>query len=173
MTDRSNDSSDLSRRRLLKTIAAGGGVLAGAKLVPDHWVKPAIESLVVPAHAQATGCVDGGTVTATFGAAAPTINLDFGFSDADGTYDTTTGVVTMDFGVPGGCTGTSTMTATVSNPAAPTGVSGTLTADYSCPGAIVCSGFVLNFTADQDQGNGVFTGTWSATGSPGCCAPID
>lgn len=46
------------RRRLLKTLAAGG--VAGATL-PAQWTKPVIEAVMLPAHAQATtGVVVGG-----------------------------------------------------------------------------------------------------------------
>jgi hypothetical protein len=47
-----------ARRRLLKTLAAGG--VAGAAL-PAQWTRPVIEAVVLPAHAQATGgAVTGG-----------------------------------------------------------------------------------------------------------------
>lgn len=47
-----------ARRRLLKTLAAGG--VAGAAL-PAQWTKPVIEAVILPAHAQATsGTVVGG-----------------------------------------------------------------------------------------------------------------
>jgi hypothetical protein len=43
-----------SRRRLLRALAATGGAVAGASLLPGEWVKPVIEAGVLPAHAQVT-----------------------------------------------------------------------------------------------------------------------
>ena len=62
--------SAAARRRILKTLLAGGGVIAGAKALPEKWAKPVVESVVLPAHAQ------GSPVTApqvfTTGAMPPT-----------------------------------------------------------------------------------------------------
>ena len=49
MTD---SKSAAARRRILKTLLAGGGVIAGAKALPEKWAKPVVESVVLPAHAQ-------------------------------------------------------------------------------------------------------------------------
>jgi hypothetical protein len=53
--DRLTPKHSQARRRLLKSLAAGGGVVAGATLLPDRWVKPVVDLVVVPAHAQASG----------------------------------------------------------------------------------------------------------------------
>jgi hypothetical protein len=48
MTDKkSNDS----RRKLLKSIAAGSGAIVAGKSLPENWTKPVIDSVVLPAHA--------------------------------------------------------------------------------------------------------------------------
>jgi len=46
--------SNLSRRELLKVLAAGGGALAAAAFLPGKWVRPLVSSGVLPAHAQST-----------------------------------------------------------------------------------------------------------------------
>src|SRR5262245_13830576 len=40
------------RRRLLKTLIAGGTAATAATVMPDSWTKPIIKSIVVPVHAQ-------------------------------------------------------------------------------------------------------------------------
>lgn len=49
MTD--NKSSE-SRRKLLKSIAAGSGVIVAGKSLPDTWTKPVVDSVLLPVHAQ-------------------------------------------------------------------------------------------------------------------------
>jgi hypothetical protein len=44
-------SATSSRRRILKTILVAGG---GAAVVPKTWVKPAVDAVVLPLHAQAS-----------------------------------------------------------------------------------------------------------------------
>jgi hypothetical protein len=46
--------SGLSRRELLKVLAAGSGALAAAAFLPGKWVRPVVSSGVLPAHAQAS-----------------------------------------------------------------------------------------------------------------------
>ena len=49
MTDKK--SSD-SRRKLLKSIAAGSGAIVAGKSLPESWSKPVVDSVMLPAHAQ-------------------------------------------------------------------------------------------------------------------------
>lgn len=55
---RSKDTGDSAepRRRLLKTVAAGGGAL-GLGALPGKWAKPMVASVILPAHAQTSGCI--------------------------------------------------------------------------------------------------------------------
>jgi len=51
VTDKkSNDS----RRKLLKSIAAGSGAVVAGKSLPESWSKPVINSVMLPAHAETT-----------------------------------------------------------------------------------------------------------------------
>ena len=47
-------SSGLSRRELLKVLAAGSSALAVAAFLPGKWIRPVVSSGVLPAHAQAS-----------------------------------------------------------------------------------------------------------------------
>ncbi len=63
MTDKkSNDS----RRKLLKSIATGSGAVVAGKSLPESWIKPVIDTVLLPAHAQASSfsCF-AGSITST------------------------------------------------------------------------------------------------------------
>jgi len=47
-----------NRRRLIQTLALGGGI-ASAKLVPNTWATPAVQSVLLPAHASGSTCTLG------------------------------------------------------------------------------------------------------------------
>lgn len=44
--------SSENRRKLLKSIAAGGGAIVVGKSLPESWSKPVVDSVMLPAHAQ-------------------------------------------------------------------------------------------------------------------------
>ncbi len=52
MTDRKEKNNIGARRRLLKSVVAGGGVLATGRLLPENWARPVVQSVMLPAHAQ-------------------------------------------------------------------------------------------------------------------------
>jgi hypothetical protein len=54
MSGTAEESEKMGRRALLKAIAATGGAVAAASMLPGKWVKPVIEAGVLPAHAQAS-----------------------------------------------------------------------------------------------------------------------
>jgi len=56
MTD--NKSSE-SRRKLLKSIAAGSGAIVAGKSLPESWSRPVVDSVILPAHAQTSPGFDG------------------------------------------------------------------------------------------------------------------
>jgi hypothetical protein len=43
--------SNESRRKLLKSIAAGGGAIIAGKSLPENWSRPVVDSVMLPAHA--------------------------------------------------------------------------------------------------------------------------
>jgi hypothetical protein len=49
MTDK---KSSESRRKLLKSIAAGSGAVIAGKSLPESWSRPIVDSVMLPAHAQ-------------------------------------------------------------------------------------------------------------------------
>ena len=61
-TESSEDKLE-KRRQALKKILAGGGTAVTAASIQDNWVKPVIESTVLPAHAQTSGA--SGSFTAS------------------------------------------------------------------------------------------------------------
>lgn len=44
-----------SRRKLLRTLAAGGGAAVAFKSLPETWSQPVVHTVFLPAHAQTTG----------------------------------------------------------------------------------------------------------------------
>ena len=53
-TQTPEDNKALSRREVLKTLAAAGSAIGAAAFLPAKWAKPVIEAGVLPAHAQGT-----------------------------------------------------------------------------------------------------------------------
>lgn len=52
----SDKKSSESRRKLLKSIAAGSGAIVAGKSLPDSWSRPVVDSVMLPAHAQTSAC---------------------------------------------------------------------------------------------------------------------
>lgn len=48
------------RRDALRRILVGGGVVSAGSMMPDNWTKTAVQTIVLPAHAQ-TSTVSTGT----------------------------------------------------------------------------------------------------------------
>ena len=49
-----NKKSNDSRRKLLKSIAAGSGAVVAGKSLPESWTKPMVDSVLLPSHAETT-----------------------------------------------------------------------------------------------------------------------
>lgn len=61
------DTTASRRRKLLKA----GGVVASSALVPEKWIKPVVDNVVLPAHAQTSGPLIGSIIILR-GSAVPT-----------------------------------------------------------------------------------------------------
>jgi hypothetical protein len=66
MTDKNKTTEN--RRKLLKSVAAGGGAIIAGKTLPEKWTKPAVDAVVLPAHAQTSaGTYSGSGQQASIG----------------------------------------------------------------------------------------------------------
>ena len=57
-----NKKSNDSRRKLLKSIAAGSGAVVAGKALPESWSKPVVDAVMLPAHAETTNELCGDSV---------------------------------------------------------------------------------------------------------------
>ncbi len=88
-----SDASIEARRRLLRTVTAGGTAL-GVAALPGKWAKPIVSSVILPAHGQTspgtvTTCCPGGlTGDSSISTAPPftAIGTNYTFATYNGTY---------------------------------------------------------------------------------------
>lgn len=87
--------SDQSRRKLLKSIAAGSGAFVAGKNLPETWSRPIVDSVLLPAHAQTSpppcspvgSWADSGDLTGNFIISADgTLEVTFGLILLNGTW---------------------------------------------------------------------------------------
>lgn len=50
-------SEGQDRRKVIKKIVTGAGVLAGYSVLPDKWIRPIVGQIILPAHAATSGTV--------------------------------------------------------------------------------------------------------------------
>lgn len=50
-----NVPENQDRRKIIKKIAVGAGVLAGYNVLPDKWIRPFVGQITLPAHAATSG----------------------------------------------------------------------------------------------------------------------
>lgn len=60
-----DNKSNESRRKLLKSVAAGSGAIVAGKSLPESWSRPVVDSVMLPAHAQTSTKASCGPITAT------------------------------------------------------------------------------------------------------------
>jgi len=70
---KSSEPVNQSRRKALKTIAAGSAA-AGALAMTGKWSKPVVNSIILPAHAQATNGAGPATCTTQVASACYTVD---------------------------------------------------------------------------------------------------
>ena len=61
MTDSKKNTEN--RRKLLKSVAAGGGAIIAGRTLPEKWSKPAVDAVLLPAHAQTSNGPYSGSVS--------------------------------------------------------------------------------------------------------------
>jgi len=156
MTDK---KSSESRRKLLKSIAAGSGAIVAGKSLPESWTRPVVDSVMLPAHAETSPTCTDRPITGMRtsldlrggGSASFAINNYLGGDQAfPGTWSgTTTRTVTVnDTQTISGCTVTVVVNATVDVPAvaAPTITAMSWSVESTCPDGNVCTSSGTGFT---------------------------
>jgi len=72
-----------SRRDALKRLAVGGAVLGGAvATLPKKWMKPVVDSVIVPVHAQATGVINAFWILGDDAPGGPDVGIGAGVTSA-------------------------------------------------------------------------------------------
>jgi len=73
------------RRAVLRKVLAASGVIAGVHFIPSGWVKPVIEKVVLPAHAQTSIVLPScSTVVNSSPRTVTAVSIDGSASDVDG-----------------------------------------------------------------------------------------
>jgi hypothetical protein len=161
MTDK---KSSESRRKLLKSIAAGSGAIVAGKSLPESWSRPVVDSVMLPAHAQTSPtCTDtpiAGMRTSldllTGGAASFSINNYLGgdqaFSGSWSGPDSSRVVTINETRTISGCTVTAVVNATVdaTTIASPILTSMSWSVESTCPDGNICTSSGTGFAVVGD-----------------------
>lgn len=59
----SAEEKQSGRRKLLKSVVAGGGAVTAAKMLPEQWARPVVDSVLLPSHAQTSVAALGAFVS--------------------------------------------------------------------------------------------------------------
>jgi len=59
--DSNYEITNTTRRKLFKALIGTGAAVVAGRTLPEQWTRPVVEAVIVPAHAQATGVMFGGT----------------------------------------------------------------------------------------------------------------
>ncbi len=76
------EEKNSGRRKLLKSVVAGGGAATVAKFLPDQWARPVVDAVVLPSHAQTSVAALGSFSSSLIVMADPEVQFaDQGFSE--------------------------------------------------------------------------------------------
>lgn len=76
------DSKSAGRRKLLKSVVAGGGAVTVAKMLPDQWARPVVDSVMLPSHATTSMSPFGPFYTVRAAMIEPSVQMaEQGFSE--------------------------------------------------------------------------------------------
>ena len=79
---KSPEDKNSGRRKLLKSVVAGGGAATVAKMLPDQWARPVVDAVMLPSHAQTSNAAMGPFTGLVTGQITPsTMVADQGFSE--------------------------------------------------------------------------------------------
>lgn len=50
--EKNNNTDNPQRRNSIRKLLVGGGVIGASQVLPDSWTKTAVNSIILPSHAQ-------------------------------------------------------------------------------------------------------------------------
>ena len=90
----SDDTKNVTRRNLLRALTIAGGAVAATQVLPKRWIRPVVDSVEIPVHAQASGSFTLGFSSPTSGATLPAGAYSFTVTTTPPTSGVTIGMTT-------------------------------------------------------------------------------
>jgi hypothetical protein len=162
-----------NRRKLLKSIAIGSGVIVAGRSLPESWSRPVVGSVMLPAHAATSPATCEGVYS---GVASGTSNIPFANCVSTGSVSFPSQAVVVAIDPAGQITatysgGAMTLTAQSGNSFTLERVVGTSTSNGT-----FCELYaILNGTCDPNSGQIVVSESyeWRCTGTVTCTNQLD